>query len=117
MKIVKTDTGYGIEIAEGETYRKSFETACWYETLALEPGTYPLHPTAIHGGAPFEGQNPYYYTAYVPGVITDAYFPIGFGGLYTYSPEKEARDKEKIGRSATAHYTFYAYQIEKGDLY
>jgi hypothetical protein len=76
-----------VTLNEVRTHQNRFETACWYETVEAQPQTVDLFFTGSGVCAQFEG------------VITDAYFPSGFGGLYTYTDAQQERDAKKVGRA------------------
>lgn len=84
MRYERTDEGgYVAVVDEGETAQRGYECAAWYQTLALEPGTYDVEPVTIRGTAVPDGQRPYYGKVTIPCREVYDFFPSLFGGVAT----------------------------------
>jgi hypothetical protein len=97
-----------ITIPEGQTRRRLFEFAAWYQDLALEPGTYTLkwNPQNYRG----------FWSVSIPATITDSYFPAGFGGLLYPSEAQRERDAKDIGQKTTEVMHFDDYALRETEF-
>jgi hypothetical protein len=74
----KTVVGH-VTIAEPYEYvDRGYETASWYRTYDVHPGTYEI--VATFAGKPEPGRSPYWLMVRAEATITDEHFPSSFFG-------------------------------------
>lgn len=92
-----------IHVPEGVSVTKQdYPTASWYVQLDLTPGTYELKADSRHGLT-------YMNWGSVPGVVTKAHFPSGFGGMYYHNEHQD----RYIG--TVEHYIIFRYDYNLKD--
>lgn len=87
--------------------RHASEVAAWYDTLELEPGTYPVELTDIrHNPVPFE--RAYYAFIRIPARVVVRYAPSLFGGVVVGNATPQEVDE------VTTHtIVLYGYQLRR----
>jgi hypothetical protein len=89
-----------VTVPEGVTMHQAhFETAAWWQDVALDAGTYEVR------------SNGYYVAVTVPGTIVASYFPSLYGGV-PIDGTRSGRD-DKVGQRSSHHFLPYAYDVAK----
>jgi len=94
--------GRTLIVEDGEKVRRNFETAAWWQEIALDGGEYPIRdmPRPPHGMV----------YATVPGRIVRQYFPSLFGGV-AYGN----RGIEELDEPTVYHWQSYAYLCKEAE--
>lgn len=96
--------GYCV-LTQSHTFRRTFETAAWYEDVLVAPGTYP-----VMGHFDARGVLTSYpqATIYLPGIVTASDFTSQFGGV----PYGNQKDKN-VGQESSYLFSAYGYDMAR----
>lgn len=89
----------------------SYETAAWYTTYALQPGTYDVYGTYERSHLRPDQMEFRMFTGEIPGIILDDHTPSMFGGV-AYGSNQNKRNDEKINKSLPVT----SYDVKTGKM-
>lgn len=94
-----------LTLAEPDTFRVSYPTACWYTMVEVPAGEYPVFGVVEANGEVKDT----WVVWHLEGTITDEHFPSGFGGHYYANPN----DGKNVGKPGIYHGQTYAHAVAK----